>query len=76
MCEICNHTPCLIGCPNYEPPKPHYYCSICGEGIINGEEYIKNTAGQYAHYDCVNTVRDVLDWLGYKVEVMNEDTQL
>ena len=28
-------------CPNYEPPKAFHYCSICSEGIYNGEKYIE-----------------------------------
>ena len=36
-------------CPLYEPPKATHYCSICQEGIYNGEEYIVNDDNKYAH---------------------------
>lgn len=45
MCEICIHTPCLVSCPNYIPPKASHYCSSCKEGIYDGEEYIENQNG-------------------------------
>ena len=42
-CEYCgqygSHNP---RCPLYESPKASHYCSICGEGILEGEDYIKN----------------------------------
>ena len=43
ICEYCHgegwHHP---RCPLYEEKKPVHYCSICKEGIYNGEEYIVN----------------------------------
>ena len=72
MCEICKHTPCLIACPNYIPRKVKYYCSSCGEGIFEGEEYIENFDGEYRHYDCFHGMRDLLEWLGYKIKTMEE----
>lgn len=72
-CEYCNraidHHP---RCPNYVPPKASHYCSICGEGIYDGEEYIENDDGDYRHYDCFQGMRDLLDWLGYEVKTMEE----
>ena len=41
MCDICGHLPYLSRCPNHIVPKTSHYCSICGEGILNGEEYIE-----------------------------------
>lgn len=60
-------------CPKYVPQKPKYYCSICGEGIYDGEEYIKNDDGEYAHLDCFYTIRKLVNWLGYEVEIMYDD---
>ena len=37
-------------CPLYESPKASHYCSICQEGIYDGEEYIVNEDDEYAHY--------------------------
>ena len=72
MCEICGHMNCHSRCPNYIPPKAIHYCSICGEGIYDGEEYIENDDGEYAHYDCFYGTKDVVEWLGYNVRIMSE----
>ena len=54
-CEYCGqyitHHP---RCPLYESPKASHYCSICNEGIYDGEEYIENGCGEYAHWECVD----------------------
>ena len=60
-------------CPLYIPHKASHYCSICQEGILNGEEYIVNDDGEYAHWDCVDYGRDLAKFLGYKVKEMNEE---
>lgn len=72
MCSVCHHSPCDSRCPNYIPPKATHYCSICGEGIYEGEEYIENDAGDYRHYDCFYGMRDLLEWLGYEIKTMEE----
>ena len=59
-------------CPNYISPKTSHYCSICGEGIYDGEEYIENDDGEYAHTDCFSGISDVIEWLGYDVRIMSE----
>ena len=51
--------------------KPVHYCSICKEGIYNGEEYIVNDDNEYAHWECVDYGRDLAKFLGYKVKEMN-----
>jgi len=70
-CDICRRT---IGhdprCPNHIPPKADHYCSICGEGIYDGEEYIENGNGEYRHYDCFYGIRELLGWLGYEIKTM------
>ena len=60
-------------CPNYEPPKSTHKCSICSEGILNGEEYIENDVGEYAHWECVDYGRDLVEFLGYEVKTMYEE---
>lgn len=75
MCNICFQNPCHPRCPNYTPPKTNYYCSVCGEGISSGEEYIVNDYGDYRHYDCFYGMRDLLEWLGYKIKTMEEDCE-
>lgn len=74
-CDVCGQ----IGfhnyrCPKYSSPKAAYYCSSCGEGIYNGEEYIGNNNGEYKHFDCVYGIRDLLEWLGCEIKTMEEDT--
>ena len=73
-CEYCYrdviHHP---RCPLYEEPEPSHYCSICGEGIYNGEEYIENDSGEYAHWECVDYGRDLAKWLGYEIKEMEDD---
>lgn len=73
MCSICHQTPCNSRCPNYISSKATHYCSICGEGIYEGEEYIENNDGDYRHYDCFYGMRDLLEWLGYEIKTMEDD---
>ena len=40
MCDICGFEKCPSSCPNYILPKATHDCSICNEGIYDGEEYI------------------------------------
>lgn len=72
-CEYCLRT---FGhdsrCPNYTPKKAKHYCSICEEGILDGEEYIENDNGEYRHYDCFSGMKDLLEWLGYSVKTMDD----
>ena len=72
-CDICNH---LIGhhprCPNYVYPKAIHYCSSCGDGIYEGEEYIVNQNGEYRHFECFYGMRELLEWLGYEVKTMDD----
>ena len=60
-------------CPNYEQSKPPHYCSICGQGIYDGEEYLKNDNGEFRHYDCFFSLRELLQWLGYEIRTMEDD---
>ena len=70
MCEICRSYPCHPRCPNYIPPKASHYCSICNEGIYDGEEYIINDNHEYAHLDCLSYGRDMAEFLGYGTSIM------
>lgn len=73
-CEHCHrengHHP---RCPLYVPPKVSHYCSACGQGIYEGEEYVVNDDEDYRHYDCFYGARDLLDWLGYEIKTMEDD---
>lgn len=75
MCEVCGK---MIGhdcrCPYYKPLKASHYCSSCGEGIYDGEEYVENLDGECIHYECIYRMsdRDLIDWLGYKIMTMED----
>ena len=73
MCDICGNLPCVSRCPNYIAPKTSHYCSICGNGIYNGEEYIKNDDDGYAHWECITGKKDLAEWLNYDIGIMEED---
>lgn len=59
-------------CPLAPKSKFSHYCSICGEGIYDGEEYIENDDGEFAHLDCL-IVRETVNFLGYDVKVMGSE---
>lgn len=69
-CEYCHWT---IGhpssCPNAVESKFSHCCSICGEGIHDGEEYVENDDGEFIHYDC-STTREMVEFLGYEIRTM------
>ena len=60
-------------CPNFVPPKSVHYCSICNYPILNGEEYIENDFGGYAHWDCFGDTKDLLEFLGYRIRIMEDE---
>ena len=60
-------------CPNYIPPKTNHYCSICNEGIFNGEEYIVNDNDDYAHWECLDYAKDLAKFLGYEIKEMEDE---
>ena len=60
-------------CPLYKSPKASHNCSICGEGILNGEEYIENDYGEYAHWECVDYGKDLAKFLGYEIKEMDDE---
>ena len=75
MITICTECRRIFGherrCPNYISPKSRYYCSICDNGIQEGDIYIKNDYGDYAHWDCIDGEGYLLEWLGYGTMVMD-----
>lgn len=72
----CNYCHRIFGhhprCPLFEPPKASHYCSICDGAILNGEDYIKNTDGEYIHEDCVTSNSQLLDFLGGEAGIMED----
>lgn len=72
-CKYCGQYPHHNRCPLAPEPKFDHYCSYCGEGIYEGEEYIENGNGEFRHYDCFQGICDLLEWLGYKIKTMEND---
>lgn len=60
-------------CPNYIQSKSNHCCSICGECVLPGEEYITNENGNYAHWECVDYARDLAEFLGYEIKEMDAE---
>lgn len=75
MCFICRKNPCDIRCPNCAPLKAKYLCSICNDGIYDGEEYIENDIGEYAHWECVDYGKDLAKFLGYEIKTMEDENE-
>lgn len=61
-------------CPLAPEPKPRCLCGLCEEPILNGEGYVQNYIGEYAHHECfsIYTTRDVLNWLQIDIRVMED----
>lgn len=71
-CEYCGKYPHHCRCPLAPEDKYLYRCSICSEGIVDGEEYIKNDDGEFVHLECCN-VRGAVEFLGYDVRTMENE---
>jgi len=73
LCEECKrsfgHDP---RCPYYAPKKSSHRCSICGQEILSGEDYIENDNGEFRHYECFYGMRELLGWLGYDIKTMED----
>ena len=63
------HYRCLL----YESPRACRNVYICHEEILNGEEYIENDYGEYAHWECVDYGRDLAKFLGYAIKEMDDE---
>ena len=55
-------------CPYYSPPKTEKHCSVCGEGIFEGEEYVENQDGDSVHVECIHNIRWLLGWTGLEIK--------
>lgn len=71
-CEYCRKIPHDNRCPNAPLPQPRCTCSLCKEGIYDGEEYFESENGDIAHWECIEdiTKREFIKWMGYKVKTM------
>ena len=73
MCKECYRSVCCPSCPNYIPPKTKYQCAFCDDGIYDGEEYIENDVGEYAHWECVQYMKDLANFLGCEIRIMDDN---
>ena len=60
MCAICNHFPCLTGCPN-EGVSVIMKCDNCHSEICDGDQYAV-IDGEAICYDCLSDM-SVSDWI-------------
>ena len=74
ICDICHRYPHHPRCPYYVPTHNYPSCDICGYSILPEEEYIENANGNCAHLDCFQTMRQLLEWLGYDIKEMGDFT--
>jgi len=74
MCSVCLQMPCHPRCPNAPEPVVVYNCSNCGEGILDGDEYVE-IDGKYICMDCLDnmTTKELLETCGYEVETAEVD---
>lgn len=65
MCEICRQSPCNPRCPNAPEPPAVYTCKICGEPIVEGDDYYEMDA-EFYHEECFedNAVKILMDECG------------
>jgi hypothetical protein len=72
-CEVCGRSGGhLPNCPentNYEENEfiPNKKCDFCGEMIEDGELYIENNNGEYAHLNCVD-IESLCDFLAIDID--------
>lgn len=50
MCN-CHLAKCDPRCPNAKDPPTAYVCALCGEPVVNGEEYAE-LDGEFYHREC------------------------
>lgn len=75
MCELCKNYPCIsTRCPNYSPIVSYKKCSLCGDAIEIGEEYIESHNGNFAHVECCSLygITDTLIFLDIDVKTMDD----
>lgn len=52
MCELCRHSPCDPRCPNAPEPIPIHTCTLCNEGIYEGDRFYEAPTGPVCE-DCI-----------------------
>ena len=72
MCSICQHSPCMPHCPNWEPRGIE--CSGCGEIMTVGSAYLSTDTGDYCE-DCLIEMlpEELLTLVGVDMSVVEEE---
>lgn len=68
----CSHPINCGRCPDYSPADTKFICSICDYGIYQGDYYVENKNGEFAHYECLDSVREVLEFADLYIKEMDE----
>lgn len=68
MCSLCLRIPCDRRCPNAIEPKPVMICSVCNEGIFEGNRFYDSNKGPVCEA-CLEdmTVLEILKLFGEKL---------
>ena len=68
MCSECLMMPCHPRCPNAPDPIPVKICSMCGRGIMDGDEYL-DLDGRPICEGCLSemTAKEVLELVGERL---------
>lgn len=71
MCGVCHMTPCPSGCPNAPEPEPLDTCSVCGDGIYEGDVYCDGEYGSICA-SCIEEIGayELLEALGVELKTM------
>ena len=73
-CGVCEYDYGICaGCPNCNESVPKEICSICGEGIYSGEDYVENDYGGIAHWECVYYRDELEKFFDIKIKTMDGD---
>lgn len=73
-CDICHRN---IGhhsrCPMNAIVSSKHVCVVCNDPLLHGEEYIVNTTGEYAHWECISGRKDLLEFLEFEIKRYEEE---
>lgn len=76
MCDVCHSSPCDPRCPNATTRASSHggMCTICADHIYENEEYLDNGT-ELVHFECVPSIRWLLEWLGHDIKTFYENEE-